>query len=666
MPESSIVIKAEDRYSSVVKKMCDYTKKFSSDVDELEDNLKALSKNKYDLKLDLKQAQKELKAAEKQFDRTGAAADKLQLEAKQANYDNIRRNLDAVTKAAKDTERQIRSVAMDDSNFSGGLSSGESSFGKSIKEAGLLSVVGNAASQIVTNGLESALGQPLAAAVNGALSSAVSGATMGMVAGPMGAAIGGLVGAAAGGISGIVTMESAKDDSFKSYVQTAVEDQVSAMDQTLASGSATAGSREQSRLAFVQRFGSEEAADDYLGQVKSMARNTNYTYDEIVGYSKSLLNSYAPDDVFGVLQTLSDASAGLSLGESDVNVMIQGLSRMRTTGKATQEYLNYFSERGVDVYSALANATGADKSQIAQMVSGGQISGETAAQAILDYINATFGGLSDNLAGTYDAMVNNLGDAQAEIDAAMGQGYNDARKEGIQAQMDWLGGESGEAVSEAYNAIGAFKASLENQKEALIRQYVDEAMASDEYKAADAEGNAAEMGRLIMEAKIKAQNEYNASDGAQLMLESEMSLIQSVREDTALNADYYDAGYRLGQEFSKGRLAAAEGDPAFAAIVAASGGGVGSVVDYSNIGGSTMRNAKGAATGLERVPYDNFPTLLHEGERVLTASEARSYDGGSPVTVTGNTFVVRQDSDIDAIADALVEKIRMAKLAGVT
>lgn len=492
---------------------------------------------------------------------------------------------------------------------------------------------------------------------------------MGSIAGPMGAAIGGALGFVSGGISGIVTMEAAKDDAFKSYVQTSVEDQLSAMDQTLASGSATAGSREQSRLAFVQRFGSEDAADDYLSKVKTMARGTNYTYDEIVGYSKSLLNAYAPDEVFGVLQTLSDASAGLSLGESDVNVMIQGLSRMRTTGKATQEYLNYFSERGVDVYAALADAKGVDKSQIPQMISSGGISGEAAAQAILDYINETFGGLSENMAGTYDAMMNNLNDAQAEIDAAMGEGYNEARKSGIEEQQAWLDGESGEQVSEMYRSIGAFKASLENQKEALTRQYMDEAMEEIDRLGIDTstEEGAAEAGKMLMEAKIKAQSEYNDSEGAQLMLESELSLIASVRDNTALKEEYYNAAYLLGTEFTKGRLAAIGSDPQFASIVASSFG-AGSVTDYSGIGGawSEMEDGKPAATGLERVPYDNFPALLHEGERVLTAAEARSYNSGSPVTVTGNTFVVRQDSDIDAIAAAISEKIRMARLAGVT
>jgi hypothetical protein len=69
--------------------------------------------------------------------------------------------------------------------------------------------------------------------------------------------------------------------------------------------------------------------------------------------------------------------------------------------------------------------------------------------------------------------------------------------------------------------------------------------------------------------------------------------------------------------------------------------------------------------GLERVPYDGYQATLHKGERVLTRSEVNGYgqSSGMGVTITGNTFHVRQDSDIDAIATALYEKMFAAKTA---
>ncbi len=184
------------------------------------------------------------------------------------------------------------------------------------------------------------------------LSSAATGAALGSILPGVGTAIGAVAGAAVGAISGGLQIFEKKDDAFKSYVQESYETVTQEQADSLSSGSAIAGSREQTQMAFAQKLGSDEAADAYLERVKTMARDTNYTYDEITGYSKLLLNTYDTEKTLSVLQTLSDASAGLNLDTSDVNMFISGLSRMRTTGKTTQEYLNYFSERGVDVYQA--------------------------------------------------------------------------------------------------------------------------------------------------------------------------------------------------------------------------------------------------------------------------------------------------------------------------
>ena len=46
MPETSIVVKATDRYSDALKAMSKMTKSFSKDVDSLEEGLYALNKNK--------------------------------------------------------------------------------------------------------------------------------------------------------------------------------------------------------------------------------------------------------------------------------------------------------------------------------------------------------------------------------------------------------------------------------------------------------------------------------------------------------------------------------------------------------------------------------------------------------------------------------------------
>lgn len=71
------------------------------------------------------------------------------------------------------------------------------------------------------------------------------------------------------------------------------------------------------------------------------------------------------------------------------------------------------------------------------------------------------------------------------------------------------------------------------------------------------------------------------------------------------------------------------------------------------------------ATGLSYVPYNGYIAELHEGERVLTAQQNRSMAngfGGLSIAKLADTIVVREEADIDKIANALARKINAAAL----
>ena len=57
-----------------------------------------------------------------------------------------------------------------------------------------------------------------------------------------------------------------------------------------------------------------------------------------------------------------------------------------------------------------------------------------------------------------------------------------------------------------------------------------------------------------------------------------------------------------------------------------------------NTTGGNKRKVKGYANGLEYVPYDGFPAILHKGERVLTKTEAESYNKGASGATYQFTF----------------------------
>ena len=181
----------------------------------------------------------------------------------------------------------------------------------------------------------------------------------------------------------------------------------------------------------------------------------------------------------------------------------------------------------------------------------------------------------------------------------------------------------------------------------MAEEYNQAKLEADRYGSQDAK---LAMENLYREAEALGTAAYESSDAYMMVHESELDLIDSIRE-LAASFDGWRAEYDLQQAFTKG----------LAGAVLSAFGSDGEENKIRKI------NAHRYATGLGRVPYNDFPALLHEGERVLTATEARTHNkngGSGGFVISGNTFVVRQESDIDAIATSLLNKLRQASLAG--
>ena len=675
MPEASILVTLRDQYSPGVQTMRSANSGFGKSLEETrqkaqayETRLAALVKQQGQLQVELVDAKKALKEAETAYKATGDAADADALASAKEKYEALNTVIKETAQASKDTQNALRELE-------GRSRQSGNSMLSALGQAGILAMAGNAAGQWANTLVGSAFGGNTGSLFSSALSGAASGAALGSLTGPIGTAVGAAIGGAIGLATGGSQIYEARDETFKTYVQESVQDQLQTMTDSISSGSDTAAQRELDAIAFNKLLG-DGTGDTYLSDLRALAANTPMEYEDLTAMSRALATGFGgdPDRMLALMSGIGNAGSSVGTDAAGMTVMAQALSRMQSSNKATLEYLNMFQERGIDVIGMLAEALGTDQGGIYDMISKGAISGTQAVDITQEGLER-YAGAMDEMAKTFSGLQSTLSDAQTEMDNAYGEGYNETRKQGLQEEINWLSGESGALIQEANRAMGAWQAELENSKEQYVRDAVDAVLNSEEYKTAMEQGTDegyAEAGRMLMAAKVRGMNEYNASEGAQLMVEYELALAGEIRGDTATNDAYWDAGYRKGQEYSKGlaagMAAAVELEPDAAPTSSAVGSG-------GNLSGSTGKGnslipsyaaASGYATGLAQVPYDNFPALLHEGERVLTAAEARGYNQGvGGVTITGNHFEVRQESDIDRIALALLEKLRQAQMAGV-
>lgn len=686
MPETSIVIKSEDRYSDSVKKMAQVSKSFSKDAEEMQGTLDRLNKNRYSLKLDADKALKELKAMEKQFAATGEEADGLKAELAQANYDNIRRNLSLVTKEARQVEKQMESTAGTFRKTENAMSGGGGMAGvvTAMAASGMGQMVGQLAQQSANALVASAFGSRAGSLFSSTLSSAASGAAIGTMAlgAGTGTAIGALAGAGIGAATGLLENLQAEDDAFRTYYQEQYQNALAARASELSGGSATAGGRETAMVSFSTLLGSEEKAAGFLNEVKTLANTTPFLYDDLTGLSKTLLSyGTAPEGLIGMLTNVGDVGAALGMSNADISMVSTALGRMQSTDKASLEYMNLLTERGVGAIDWLAGRDQISTAEVYDRISKGLYSGKETAAFLSEEFARRYGGSMARQSETYEGKTSTLQGWTDELENAMGAAYNASALQGMNADIEAYTGELGEAMMSMNAAIGEGKGIAEN----LDRQYQREAMSAlllgeqttvydeetaktlqekhkqytalmEKYQTAsetDKAVIAAEIEALKGEAEALAESSYNASETGIALRDTELELIEAIRENTAaLSSSAWNKGFLVSEEGSKGL---------------ASNYQLGNGFRGSSKTGSKVVwgvDLSGYAYGLDRVPYDNFPAMLHQGERVLTAAQARQEDRGAAgvvVQITG-PVTVREEADLWRLAELVSAEIQRAAI----
>lgn len=634
---ANLYIELKDGVSKPLVTIKGNVKSLSKESEELSAQIKKLNGTKAKLQTNAVEAAEQLKAAKKAFREAGEEqkqAARGTLEAEQEKYNGIQSAIKKLNAEERELYKTTKSIKAELEMGTGEQKrSGGAIFdvAQALDDGGVFQEFGNAIGAAAGTMLDSATTDAQANAISSTLSGAITGAMAGSAAGPIGALAGAIVGGLAGGITAAAQDFENKDDYFKNIVQQEAEGSLQSIKDSVTSGSETAATREQVNMAFGNMLGEGEA-EKFLGELKNFGAVTPFSYDSLTDTARTLLAyGYDKDEIIPSLTKIGDAAAAMGMSDEDRTYVATSLGRMKTTNKASLEYLNPLLERGVDVYGYLSDAYGMDKEGITEALSKGQLSGADVADVVLNAMGKEFAGMMDEQSQTYGGLKNTLDDLKTDLDAAAGEGYNEYMKSSMKNDIAFYSGEKGEDMKEAYTMLGQYQAELDGAQEMYKRKALASMIDSDEYKAAKAAGDTEKMTELVALAQSQAQNDYYASDLYQNNMNMEERLLTATREDVGRIYGTIVNMYSLQQEYTKGYGATdvSKGINESTGIVGGTTKTVGGTTYTYNaptgewIDGRGNVLPPGFSTGLGRVPYDGYHAILHQGERVVTASKAQ-------------------------------------------
>lgn len=623
-----------------------------------------LNNTKAILRVEAKQAKEELSKAQKQFDATGTAADKMKLNIASVKFDNITKNisfLSGETQKAKSSINDLINTASkaDNRGFGGILKDvSESDLGKMAIDTGLdvatahfSSAFGSNAGNIFNKTVSSAI-------VGGQAGAAIGTAILPVIGTAIGAGAGTLIGGTLGYISGKTDEFKDEDETYKAKVRSETKDAIKNQENDLIKGEALSSQRQDDLFDFENLTKNDESAKLVMSDVTDLSSKIPMHYNELAATAKTLMHyGYGQSNMKSMLVNLSDAGAGLGLDGNGINQLAAYIGKL-SQGKGkkiTEADLSALEASGVDIWKYVSR----------ENVNKGSVTADMAVSKILEGLKKDYAGKMDKKGKTINGLKIIDSNLDEENLVAEGNAYNENSANGIKKKIDFKRENADnfqKSSEQTGSSNGVIALEVDNNYIDQMGQLFNSSIFKDAINSKDKNVGFL-LDNLMRITKIKADDKTEQSEIKQDKEKAQLDLICQIQVEIGSDSKNYMFAKKVSDSFSKGLdsikfsnkpdkplQGMAYQEPAKA--------NVSNKLYKPSLQG--MVTAKSNATGIFRVPYNNFPALLHEGETVHTAVEARSAKREPTVTITGNNFVVREEADIDKIARAFVEKLTKA------
>ena len=217
---------------------------------------------------------------------------------------------------------------------------------------------------------------------------------------------------------------------------------------TVALGGATAalgfflkkgGELEQTNIAFETMLGSAEKGKQLFADLAKFTKATPFELkDTLIGAKRLLAYNIEAEKIIPTLTALGNIAAGV--GREKLPFLILALGQVRTATKLRGQELRQFSEAGVPLIAALAEKFGKAESEIASMVSRGEVGFKDVEEAIIAMTSGTgkFADLMQKQSKSFLGILSIIRDTLNIIAIEIGSSILPMGKKYAKMVLDWV------------------------------------------------------------------------------------------------------------------------------------------------------------------------------------------------------------------------------------
>ncbi len=657
----SVVFSASNKMSKDLQQMRGDVGWLSEEIERYQKIEREAFEKKATVKLDIMDAKMSIKELEKAIKSGSAEAREAYISQTEA-LEGLSAEYKHLTMVQKEAEQAQKDLLRSGSRASNANAERSSLGGamSALSQAGLGKMLGESVGNFLGQEFTSAFGESVGSVVGNIGTSAAQGAAMGSIVGPVGTAIGAGIGALTGGIKSYTDYKQETDSLFRQEVQSLYSNSISDMENRVSNSSGYAAERENYKRNYASMTDDESGARLYQ-DIMHYGDVTPYDTSAMLGEGMRML-SYGVDQgmIVEMMQMIGDIGMG---DENKFSGLSYAIAQSMNSGTLNGQDRNQMVGWGFDPLEFVAKNEGISRAEAKEMMSDGKITSDMLVDALrlATSEGERYHDAANSMSDTYSGLSGQLESAQKNIDIAMGEGYNEKRKEGMMLEIEAYNGELGEKMKDAYAMIGAYEAEMENQYQQSIITALEDAANTIEEKGL--EGIEAE--KVMWEAKSKAEIAYKNSEEYMMKLEAEKGLVEQIQGALTESGDYVRFGKEMSNQFSQGFQEGFMVNMKNAMSETLSDIKQNGLLEGINgIYAKTYKGTPGGshASGLRSVPYDGYIAELHEGEQVLTRVQAQGRGTQSIVIPKlADQIIVREDADIDRISAAIVQKIAAAR-----